>query len=77
VLFDIKGSDIPGEPNEDMVVIFNATTKAQPMDLYAHNVVRGDWKVLVNEKKAGTTPIATVSDGKVEIAPVSAMILVK
>ena len=77
VLFDIKGSDVEGEPNEDIVVIFNATTRTLPLDLYAHDVIKGDWKVLVNAEKAGTTPITTVTDGKVELPPISAMVLVK
>ncbi len=77
VLFDIKGNDVEGEPSEDIVVIFNATTKVKPLDLYAHDVIRGEWKVLVNAEKAGVTPITTVTDGKLELPPISAMVLVK
>ena len=70
VLFDISG-------DENLVVIFNGTTRALPLDLYEHDVVRGDWKVLVNDEKAGINPIETVSDGKLSIPPISAMVLVR
>ena len=71
VVFDIK------DEKDDLVVIFNASTKTQPLDLYAHDVVEGDWKVLVNAEKAGIAPIETVTDGKVELPPISAMVLAK
>ena len=70
VLFDIQGE-------ENLVVIFNATTRTLPLDLYEHDVIRGDWKVLVDDKKAGITPLATVSDGKLSLPPICAMILVR
>ncbi|MBE6924082.1 MAG: type I pullulanase [Ruminococcaceae bacterium] len=71
VVFDIK------DEKDNLVVVFNASTKTLPLDLYDHDVVKGDWKVLVNADKAGLTPIETVTDGKVELPPISAMVLSK
>ena len=78
VLFDIKGKDsVPGETSDGIVVIFNATNTAKAVNLNDHNVACGNWEVHVDGRKAGTKALATITDGKVEVAPVSAMVLVK
>ncbi|MDE6590969.1 MAG: type I pullulanase [Oscillospiraceae bacterium] len=69
--FDIKGG-VNGETAEELFVIFNAneasTTVALP---------EGKWNVYINGEKAGTQALATVSGGSAEVAPISAMVLVK
>jgi pullulanase len=78
VLFDIKGKDtVPGEVSDNILVIFNAKPCEMDLDLYAHDVVKGDWKICIDGEKAGTKTLRTVTDGKVRLAPISAMVLVR
>ena len=78
VLFNIKGKgSVKGEVSDGIVVIFNATKSAKTVDLYAAGVARGQWEVRVNAESAGLKRLDTVLDGKVQIAPVSAMVLTK
>ena len=78
VLFDIKGKgSVPGEKADGMIIIFNATTSAKTINLYNHDVATGNWEVHVNGEKAGTVALETITDGVVEVAPISAMVLVK
>ena len=78
VLFDIKGKDtVKNEVSDNIIVIFNAKPCKMELDLYAHDVVKADWKVCIDGEKAGTKALRTVTDGKVELAPISAMVLVK
>ena len=78
VLFDIKGKDtVPGEVSDNMIVIFNAKPCQMELDLYAHDVIPGDWQICIDGEKAGTKPLSVVKDGKVTLAPISAMVLVK
>jgi pullulanase len=78
VLFNIKGKgSVPGEVSDGIVIIFNATKSTKTVDLYAAGVVRGQWEIRVNGEKAGLTRLDTVLDGKVQVAPVSAMVLTK
>ena len=78
VLFNIKGKgSVPGEVSDGIVVIFNATKSAKTVDLYAAGVARGQWEVRVNSEQAGLKRLDTVLDGKVQVAPVSAMVLTK
>lgn len=79
VMFVINGKDsIADEVSDGIVVIFNANTEAKDVDLYnGYGVAEGEWKVCINDQKAGIETIATVSDGKVTVAPISAMVLVK
>ena len=78
VMFVINGKDsIADEVSDGIVVIFNANTAAKDVDMYSYGVAQGDWKVCINDQKAGTDAISTVSDGKVTLAPISAMVLVK
>ena len=78
VLFNIKGKNsVKGEVSDGLVVIFNATKQAKTVDLYAAGVPRGQWEIRVDGEKAGLKLLGTVVDGKVQVAPVSAMVLTK
>lgn len=79
VMFVINGKDsIADEVSDGIVVIFNANTEAKDVDLYNnYGVAEGEWKVCINDQKAGIVALSTVSDGKVTVAPISAMVLVK
>ena len=78
VLFNIKGKGcVPGEVSDGIVVIFNATKSPKTVDLYAAGVARGQWEVRVNGEAAGLKRLDTILDGKVQVAPVSAMVLTK
>ena len=61
------------EVGEDIRVIFNATEKAFVVPV--ENDV--NWNVCVNDQAAGVKPLAVIKDGKAEVAPISAMVLVK
>ena len=78
VLFNIKGKgSVKGEVSDGIVVILNANKSAKTVDLYAAGVQRGQWEVRVNADEAGLKRLDTVLDGKVQVAPVSAMVLTK
>ena len=78
VLFEIKGSDsVPGETAESIIVIFNATTEPKMIDFSAHDIDEGEWSVYINDRYAGTEILETIRDGKVTVAPISAMVLAK
>ena len=74
----IKGKDtVPGEVSDNILVIFNCKPQEMELDLYAHDVVKADWKVCIDGDKAGTKTLRTITDGKVKLAPISAMVLVR
>lgn len=76
VLFEIKGyGSVSDEISNNILVIFNATTESKAIDLTSHNIVAGVWSVYINDSCAGTEVLDTVSDGKVTVAPISAMVL--
>ena len=79
IMFVIDGTNVADEVSDGIVVIFNATTSAKEIDLYAsgREVPEGDWQICVNDKNAGIDVLDTVKDGKVTVAPISAMVLVK
>lgn len=79
IMFVIDGKNVADEVSDGIVVIFNAADSEQTVDLYAagRNVPQGDWKVCVNDKKAGIDVLSTVTDGSVTVAPISAMVLVQ
>jgi len=68
--FRVVGN-ISGEPSKELFIVFNASESAQPIVL-----PRGKWQVCINDTKAGVTAIS-VADGKVSVAPISAIVLVK
>jgi pullulanase len=61
------------EVGEDIRVIFNATEKAFVVPVESDV----NWNVCVNDQAAGVKPLAVIKDGKAEVAPISAMVLVK
>ena len=78
VMFNIKGKDsVKGEVSDGIVVIFNATKESKTVDIYAGGAARGQWEIRVNGEKAGVKLLGTVVDGKVRVAPMSAMVLTK
>lgn len=68
--FDLTGG-VEGETAEEMFVIFNPNPEAAEVALPA-----GGWSVYINGSKAGTEALEGVS-GKVNVEPISAMVLIK
>ena len=60
-----------GEESEGIVVIFNPTTENATVPL-----PEGKWDVYINDEKAGTEVLDTLS-GEAVVTPISAMVLVK
>lgn len=78
VIFVINGKDsIADEVSDGIVVIFNANTAAKDVDMYSYGVPQGTWNICINDQKAGIETLAAVTDGKVKVAPISALVLVK
>ena len=78
VLFEIKGAgSVAGETAETIIVIFNATAEEKKIDFSEHDIEAGDWSVYINDTHAGVNVLETVTDGKVTIAPISALVLAK
>ena len=69
--FDITG-DVNGETAEELFLIFNANETATTVAL-----PEGSWNVYINGEKAGDEALSTVKGSEVEVAPISAMVLVK
>lgn len=70
VAFAITG-DVDGETADGMYVIFNANNEKKEVTL-----PEGNWNACINDTLAGTDTIETIF-GTAEVAPVSALILVK
>ena len=68
--FHLNGG-VNGETAQGLYIVFNATATRQRVPLPA-----GKWNVHVDHQRAGTDPLATVQT-KVNLAPFSAMMLVK
>lgn len=78
VLFDIKGKNkISGESADGIVVIFNATTETKTVDLSAAGVQDGPWSVCIDAQTAGIEVLRVITDSTIDVAPVSALVLVK
>ena len=71
VAFDIKGG-VNGETAEELYIIFNPNNEEQEIEL-----PEGTWNVCINGGTAGTKSLATITDGKAAVDPISAMVLVK
>lgn len=69
--FNIKGG-AENEPADALYIIFNANAVETNVSL-----PEGNWNVYINGEKAGTEVLETITDGKVTVAPISAMALVK
>ena len=68
--FHING-DVPGEPCDEMFLIFSAADTAETVKL-----PDGIWTVYINGDNAGTAPLATAED-HITVPPISALVLVK
>lgn len=68
--FHVNGN-MAGEPAEEMYMIFNASEITKAVELPS-----GQWQVCINDTTAGTSTIS-VAEGKVSVAPISALVLVK
>lgn len=78
VLFEINGrGNVAGEESEQIIVIFNATSSAKEIDLASHDIAAGEWSVYIDECKSGTKALYTVTDGKVTVAPISALVIAR
>ena len=61
-----------GETAEEIFVAFNPNAEAAVIDLK-----KGNWNVYVDAERAGTTPLYHAEGGKVTVAPISAVVLVR
>ncbi|MDE7321924.1 MAG: type I pullulanase [Lachnospiraceae bacterium] len=80
IMFVINGKDsVADEVSDGIVIIFNATNSNKSVNLYdaQYGIEKGTWNVCINDDKAGTKILSTVSDGSVTVAPISATVLVK
>ena len=68
--FQLTGN-VPGEPAEELFVIFSAADTAQTVKL-----PKGEWQICVNAETAGITPLG-IAENKVTLPPISAMVLTK
>lgn len=69
--FTVNAEGLEGESGKTICIYYNANTEAKSVEL-----PKGKWNVYINGTQAGTQAIATVS-GKVEVAPISALVLVQ
>lgn len=68
--FQLTGN-IPGEPSDELFMIFNASEEEQTVIL-----PKGKWQICINATSAGTNAIGA-AEKHVAVAPISAMVLVK
>jgi pullulanase len=68
--FQLSGN-VPGEPADEMFIVFNAADSAVSVGL-----PKGTWTICVDGDHAGTGSLGTAENG-VTIAPISAMVLIK
>ncbi len=80
LMFVINGKEsVQGEVSDGIIVIFNANTTSRTVDLTkaGYGVPQGTWNVCIDDQKAGIETLRSITDGQVEVAPISAMVLVK
>ena len=78
LLFDIAGNDaVEGEVSDAIIVIYNANKTAKNVSLYKYGIEKGEWKVCINAEDAGIEVLDIITDGKVTVDAISAMVLVK
>ncbi|MBQ3544153.1 MAG: type I pullulanase [Lachnospiraceae bacterium] len=70
IAYKLNGG-VNGEVSDGIVVIFNPSKNTKSVDL-----PEGEWNICVNAEKAGTEVLGTAT-GKVDVEPISAMVLVK
>ena len=78
VLFEIKGKLVLNEESAECIyVIFNATQKTQIIDLDRAEIEIGSLNVYIDDQMAGTEPLRTINQPVLEIAPISALVMVR
>ena len=78
IMFEIDGKEsVETEDAEKILVIFNATAKNREIDLEAAGVAEGSWNVCIDDQSAGVETLRVISESVIEIAPISALVLVK
>lgn len=76
--FKISGkSKIADEVADEIVIIYNSNSSSKAISLYDHGISTGTWNICVNDEEAGTDILGTVTNGKVTVPAISALILVK
>ena len=68
--FHLRG-DVPGEPADEIYMIFSAADTEETMKLPA-----GKWQICINDESAGTKSLGT-AEGSILVPPICAMVLVK
>ena len=75
VLFYING--YPNyECSEGIVVIYNASSSTQWVNLYDYGVPYGNWQACIHGDKAGTSALWSTTDGSVGVEGISTTVLV-
>ncbi len=69
--FSVNGG-VNGETSDGLFLIFNPNNQAEEITL-----PEAVWDVYVNGEQAGTEVLATITDGKATVDPISALVLVK
>ena len=69
--FSVNGG-VNGEVSDGLFIIFNPNNQAEEIAL-----PEAAWDVYVNGEQAGTEVLATITDGKATVDPISALVLVK
>lgn len=80
LMFVIGGKEsVQNEVSDGIIVIFNANTVSKTVDLTnsTYGIPQGTWNVCIDDQKAGIETLRSITDGQAEVAPISAMVLVK
>ena len=76
IFYSINAEEIEGEVADGIVVIVNANATEKEVAFGESVMQSGDWKVCVNDKKAGTDVIEVIKNGVVKVPAYSAVVLV-
>ena len=77
ILNIIDAKAVEGEVADGIVVIINANATDREVPFTDLGAEYGDWKICVNDQKAGTDVLGVITDGIVTVPAYSAMVLVK
>ena len=77
ILYSIDGKGVQGEVADGIVVILNANATEKEVNFVDYGAEAGEWKVCVNDKKAGTDALEVITNGTVKVPSYSAVVLVK
>ena len=80
VLLFYLGGNVNGEVSDGIVIIFNASTNYQGVDLYKYGIPSGKWTACIHGDQAGTNALWTVdvtgNSGNVGVDAISTTVLV-